>query len=285
MRQKEPGDDKFACFICNLNLDGLTGTRIILWLVAITIVSFVIGFGILAVTGDLPSGKEKKGSLFLDTGTQERNTTIIPLEGASSGEIRVLLGAGELSVEGGAPVGQLMVATVYSRRSEMQPDFTVSTNNSVRTVDMTETGHKKKDWVLTHTPESWANSWDMKIGNEVPVAMTVNLGAGDCDLLLGTTNLSSLTVNSGAGEMLIDLGDYHGGRFDGRIHNGVGDVTIRVPANSNTRLSIHQGVGDISSSGFVQYDEFFTTPGFNSGFPSNQILVEQGVGDISLEAV
>ena len=58
---RNTGDDKFACFVCNLNLAGLTGTKIILWLVAITIVSFVIGFGILAVSGDLPASSENQG--------------------------------------------------------------------------------------------------------------------------------------------------------------------------------------------------------------------------------
>ena len=41
-----------------------------------------------------------------------------------------------------------MEATVFSGRPEMQPDYTVGMNGSVKTVAMTETGHKKKDWVV-----------------------------------------------------------------------------------------------------------------------------------------
>ena len=92
-------------------------------------------------------------------------------------------------------------------------------------------------------------------------------------------------MNTGAGDTTIDLTGYHGGRFDAVIHNGVGDLTLRLPRESNTRILLHQGVGDIDTSGIVQKDDYYITAGFNPALPANEITMTQGVGSIQLEAV
>jgi hypothetical protein len=283
MRPDKPENDRMACFVCNLNFSGLTMTKVILWLIAITIVSFAIGFCILALSGGFSPGPVT--SPFNNTAFKSSNTTSFPLDGASSGEVRIILGAGDLTVRGGAQDGRLMEATIYSGRPEMQPDYTLGMNGSAKTIAMTETGHKKKDWVFSHSPESWDNTWDVKLNDGIPFTVAVNTGAGDCDILLGDANLTSLTVNTGAGDTTIDLGGYHGGRFSGVIHNGVGDLTLRIPEESNTRILLHQGVGDIDTSGFVQTDEHYITAGFNPALPVNEITITQGVGSIQMEAV
>jgi hypothetical protein len=280
MKPDKPENDRMACFVCSLNFSGLTMTKVILWLIAITIVSFVIGFGILALSGGFSPG----ATPFNNTAFRSQNATSFPLDGASSGEVRIILGTGDLTVRGGARDGQLMEATVYSGRPEMQPDYTPGMNGSAKTIAMTETGHKKKDWVFSHSPASWDNTWDVKLNDEIPFTVAVNTGAGDCDILLGDMNLTALTVNTGAGDTTIDLGGYHGGRFNAVIHNGVGDLTLRIPRGSNTRILLHQGVGDIDTSGIVLTDEHYTTAGFNPGLPVNEITITQGVGSIQMEA-
>jgi hypothetical protein len=284
MNTRKPDDDRLACFFCNLNLSGLTVTRVILWLLAITIVSFVIGLGILAVSGSLPTTSENKVSPFRQTAMFTPATTTLPLDGATSGDIRITLGAGELTLQGGAPKDRLMEANVFSKTAEMQPDFSQVMNNSQKTVTMTEPAHKKKEWFALHSPDSWSNNWDIRLNDNVPVAVNVNVGAGHSQLVLGSLNLDSLVVNNGVGDTEIDFGGYHGGPFQAEIHNGVGDLTLRIPRGSNTRILIHHGVGDITMNGFEQNDEKYTTAGFSPALPVNEIIVRQGVGSIQLEA-
>jgi hypothetical protein len=281
MRSKEPGDDKFACLICNLNFSGLTGTRIILWLTAITIVSFVIGFGLLALSGDLPSSSDNKVSPFRHTSMLTPNTTTIPLGGATAGNVRVTLGAGELVLHGGAPATSLIDATVFSSAPEWQPDIRQSANGSVKSVAITDKGHHGKAWFAVNSP----NSWDILMNDQTPVALTLDVGAGDSRLDLSTLNLASLVVNNGVGDTAIDLGRNRLGSYHAEIHNGVGDLTVRVPKNSNTRITIRHGVGDISSKGFEQENDILVTAGFDPALPVNEVFVKQGVGDISLETV
>jgi hypothetical protein len=281
MRSKEPGDDKFACLVCNLNFSGLTGTKIILWLTSITIVSFVIGFGILAVSGDLPAGSENKASPFRHTSMGTPNITLIPLDGATSGSARITMGAGEVSLHGGAPGTALMEATVFSRAPEWQPELIQSANGTTKTVIMTEKGHKGKEWFAVHSP----NSWEIQVTDRVPVNLVVDVGAGDSRLDLRSLNLTSLVVNNGAGDTSIDFGRPGAAPYRAEIHNGVGDLTLRIPVNSNTRITLHNGVGDVSSKGFEQENDILVTTGFNPALPVNEIIVKQGVGSISLETV
>jgi len=287
MKPEQPQDDRLANFIFSLNLSGLTMTKVILWLIAITIVSFSIGFGILALAGGFSPGPNPVATPFNNTAFLSANTTTFPLEGASSASVRIVLGTGDLTVRGGARPDNLMEATVYAATPGMQPEYAVSMNGTEKSVSMTETGHKKKDWVFAHSPDSWDNTWDVLLGEQIPLALTVNTGAGDCDILLGGTNLTTLSVNTGAGDTTIDLAGYHGGQFDAVIHNGVGDLTLRVPRGSNTRVRLHQGVGDIDTTGFEQNDETccYTSAGFSSALPVNEITITQGVGSIQLEAV
>jgi len=285
MKPEKGSDDPLASIVVGLNLSGLTMTRVILWLIAITIVSFAIGFGILALSGGFTPGPEPVATPFNRTAILSPNTTAVPLDNASSGAIRIILGAGDLSVSSGARPENLVEATVYAATPAMLPEYSVSVNGSEKALSMIETGHKKKDWVFAHAPDSWDNTWDVKLSDAVPFAVTVNAGAGDCDIHLGDANLTSLTVNTGAGDTTIDLSGYHGSRFGGVIHNGVGDLTFRIPEESNTRIRLHQGVGDIESSGLAQTDDYYTTAGFTTALPVNEITITQGVGSIELEAV
>jgi hypothetical protein len=281
MKSKGPGDDKFACFVCNLNLSGLTGTRIILWLVAITIVSFVIGFGILAISGGLQTSLENKGSPFRTTAMFTPVTTTFPLGDATAGSIGITMGAGELSLHGGAPADAIMEATVLSQAPEWQPAYSQSLNGTTKSVTMTDKGHKGKELFSVNSP----NSWEVLLSDRIPVDLEVEFGAGDCILDLSSVNLQTLVIRNGAGETDIDLSGYRGDPFTGEIHMGVGDFTLRVPKNSNTRVTIYQGVGDIESHGFEQQDEQYTTPGYNPAGTPSEIWINHGIGDIHLEAV
>jgi hypothetical protein len=60
---------------------------------------------------------------------------------------------------------------------------------------------------------------------------------------------------------------------------------MRIDRNSNTRIVMHNGVGDIDTRGIVQTDDHYTTAGFNPALPVNEITLTQGVGSIQLEAV
>jgi hypothetical protein len=206
---------------------------------------------------------------------------VIPLDGATKGDVKITIGAGELSLQGGAPATALMEATVFSTAAVWQPDLVQSINGSIKSVTMNEKGHKGKEWFAIDSP----NRWEISLTDQVPLRLDVNVGAGDNLLDLGTLNLETLDVHTGAGDTIIDLGGYRGKRYDALIKCGVGDLTLRVPRDSNTRIRVHNGIGDIDNHGFVQDGDQFVTAVFNSSRAVNEITLSQGIGSLSLEAI
>ncbi|MDD1693928.1 MAG: toast rack family protein [Methanoregula sp.] len=278
---QKPGQS--ACIPCSLHIRGISATRIILWLVAITIVSFVIGFGILALSGGFPPVSDHTLSPFRQTSPlSSNNITTFSLDNATAGDVELTLGAGGLSLQGGTPENVLMETTVFSKAAEWQPDIVQTTNASRKSVTITDKGHKGKEWFSVDSP----NRWEIGLNDNVPVRLDVNVGAGDTTLNLGTLNIETLAVHTGAGDTTVDLAGYHGGRFDAGIKNGIGDITLRIPRESNMRVLVHShGIGDITNHGLVQSDGSFVTEGFNSSLAVTEIIVNQGIGSISIEAV
>jgi hypothetical protein len=304
MNSQKPDNDRLAYHVGRINLSGLTMTKVILWLVALTIVSFVIGFGLLAFSGELPSSPENTASPFSQTARLTPNTTTVPHDGATSGSITIRMGAGEVTLRGNAPSTALIEATVFSKEPEWQPAILASRNGTEKIVTMTEKGHNGKEWFAVDSP----NSWDVRITEIIPLNLSVEVGAGETSLELGSLNLASLAVNNGAGDtkidlshyrggplqaqinngigdMKIDFGDYRGGQLQAQIHNGIGDLTVRIDKTSNTRITVHGGVGDVSAEGIAKNNEIYTTAGFNPALPVSEIAISQGVGSIHLEAV
>ena len=275
-RQKKP-----ACITACLKIGGISAPRIALWLAAITIVSFAIGFGILALSGGFPPASHEPFSLFRHSAFNTPNTTEVPLDGAEAGDVALTLGAGELRVNGGAPDTLLMETTVFTRAPEWQPELVQGTNNSRKTVEITDKGHKGKEWFAVDSP----NSWTVALTEKVPIRLDVSVGAGDCTLDLRKIPLESLKVSNGAGDTTIELGNYPDRRFDATISSGVGDLTLRVPPESNTRIHAETGLGDITNNGFFQNGEIFVTPGFNQSLAVTEITLNQGVGSIILDTL
>ncbi|MDD1687395.1 toast rack family protein [Methanoregula sp.] len=271
-----------SCIACGLRFRGISATRIILWLGAITLVSFAIGFCILALSGNFPPTPGHDLTPFRQGSTLVPNTTTVPLDGATVGDVQLTLGAGDLTLQGSAPDDALMEATIFSQAAEWQPELVQTTNASRKFVTLIEKGHKGKEWFAVDSP----NRWDIDLNNKIPLRLDVTVGAGDTLVSLGSLNLESLAVHTGAGDTTVDLGGYHGGRFDAVIKNGVGDLTLRIPKDSNTRIQVHNGIGDISDDhGLVQHDDTYMTDGFNTSLAVNEITLNQGVGSISLETV
>ncbi len=281
MSAEIPKEEKNCGIRCLPFGSGITPTRLILWLSAIAIVSFVIGFGIMAISGEFSSGTAHTNSPFTHNAWITSNTTDIPLDEATSGNISVTMGAGEITLTGGAQEPVLMEATVFSKAPEWQPDYSTVLENRTKTVRMIDKGHTGKAWFAVHSP----NIWEIRVTDTVPVALDVKIGAGDCRLNLDTINIRSLNVHSGAGDTEIDLGRYRGGRFDATIMSGIGDLTLKVPGSGNTRITVDQGVGDITGSGFAMNNGAYVSPGYNPALPVNEITVKQGVGSVYLEMV
>jgi hypothetical protein len=108
----------------------------------------------------------------------------------------VHLGAGELSIRGGAQ--KMMEGDFRYNIPEWKPQIRYNATGfrGVLTIEQ-PSGHKMaKD--MTY-------EWNLRFNNDTPIDMAVHMGAGKAELDLGALSLRSVEVNIGAGEVNMDL--------------------------------------------------------------------------------
>jgi hypothetical protein len=258
--------------MCSLNRLRPRMKRLVLHLVAIAIVSFTVGFGIIALSGGIPSQGENPFIGLNDSVFMTPDVTTIPQENAQSANISINQGMGHLDIKGGS--GALLESRVYAKDPGGKPVFGSAIAGSEKIVTMKEkTGENLQ--------QMFPKRWDVMITDKVPVALTVHIGTGDSTLALGTMNITSLDVSSGVGNTRISVDKYQGSDFNAKIVQNVGDLTIRVPKDRNVRISVLKSVGDITSDGLKSENGSYVT----NGMPGIEISITQGVGKVTLEAV
>lgn len=126
------------------------------------------------------------------------------------------------------------------------------------------------------------NTWNLRMNDDVPVELSVHMGAGQGDLRLQGLSLTRLEVHVGAGELALDLrGDWKK-NLDAEIHGGVGSATIRLPRNVGVRISASGGIGSINAGGLRRDgDEYF-----NEAYGKSPVTIRMdfrgGIGEINL---
>ncbi len=93
------------------------------------------------------------------------------------------------------------------------------------------------------------NEWDLRVNDDVPLDLNVQLGAGESDLDLDSLTLTAPDLSMGAGETTVDLtGDYERD-LAANIEGGVGEATVRLPGEVGVRVDAEGGLGEINPEG------------------------------------
>lgn len=231
--------------------------------------------------GKLPA---RKDAGFFSPQPGSLGTVAVSRDGAAALDLQVRMGAGELNLGSGTDSQTLVSMTSGTGGCTGQLTYTSSMD-----------GTTKRVWIRNRHLSWWcAHDWpadetdytrDIRVSREVPVALDIKNHAGRTRLALGELNLTSLVIKNSVGETLIDLTGYHGGNFDAAIKNGVGNLVLRLPGDSNTTLVIHRGVGSTDVRGFVVNGDTYTTGSARPDAPKITFRIKQGVGAVTVEAV
>src|SRR5918995_833356 len=132
---------------------------------------------------------------------QEESKSVDPRK-AQTARAQLKMGAGELNVTGGAD--QLMEADFSYNVSEWKPKVSYDVS-----------GHKGELVVKQGSAEGAGlsgdarNEWNLRLNDEVPTDLVVQVGAGESDLDLDSLTLTGVNLQMGAGKTTVDLtGDY-----------------------------------------------------------------------------
>ena len=217
---------------------------------------------------------------------------------AESVSVEIEMGAGELDVSGGA--GELLEATFTYNVDELEPEVTYS-NGKLIVQHGDVTGGIRTFFDL----DEYRNEWDLHFKDDVPMEMNIDLGAGRADLVLGSLALTNLDIDAGAGDVALDLRgsqllnqfDYDMGAgkvtfdltgdwqsdLDASIQGGLGEMTLRLPADVGVHIEVDTGIGSVDASGLTKDGDTYTNDAYGESDVTLSIKIDAGVGKINLD--
>jgi hypothetical protein len=210
-------------------------------------------------------------------GEMQRESQSIQAENAQSVRANLKIGAGELNVSGGADA--LMEADFSYNVAEWKPKVNYDVSG--------ETGElivKQGSGGGVNLGDA-RNEWDIRLNDQVPTTLSVQMGAGESDLDLDDLTLRGLDLEMGAGRTTIDLtGDYDRD-FVASIQGGVGQATVQLPSEVGVRVEAQGGLGEINAEGLQKEGEAYVNDAYGDSEVTLDIDIQGGVGQINLEVV
>jgi hypothetical protein len=214
------------------------------------------------------------GRSFAD---ESHDTQAVELQGATSADVDLNIPAGELTVAGGS--SHLMDAEFRHVSSQGKPDvnYSVSGGRGELRVEQGE-----NTWHTHFGNED--NEWNMRLANDVPLDLHVQMGAGHSSLRLNGVNVKNLDIHMGAGQLDLDLSGERKTSVDGTIEGGVGQATVYLPKDIGVHVDASGGIGSVSARGLKQDGSSYVNELYGKTPTSVELTIHGGVGSIRLVA-
>ena len=210
-------------------------------------------------------------------GELQTETQSVELGDAESVRVEIEMGAGDLEVTGGAE--KLLEADFTYNVARLKPQVDYSDGTLV--VQHPDANGLRLPALQGLT--DFRNEWSLRLNNDIPMDLSVDMGAGTSDLQLADLSLTSLDVSLGAGNSTIDLSGGWASDLDATIDAGAGDITVRLPSEIGVRVEVEAGLGTIQATGLMQEGDVYTNAAYGVSAVTLQIDLEAGIGQINLE--
>jgi len=195
---------------------------------------------------------------------------------ASEVQVELTMGAGEMELRGGS--AKLMEGDFTFDVPSWQPEvrYEDSSFRGRLFVRQTEGG--------SGFHGNTKNEWKLRLADDVPMSLTVHLGAGESNLVIGTLTLRDVEVHIGAGRTEIDLRGEPKRSFAVQVRGGVGEAVIRVSHSAAVHAEASGGLGEIKVTGMDQDGKAWATPSYGKAKNSISLDVRGGIGSIRIDA-
>jgi hypothetical protein len=205
--------------------------------------------------------------------------TQIAANGASSAQVELTLGAGELQLSalqtsaGSSDLAE--VAFTYSIAS-WQPTVDYNVNQGVGNLVIAQ---PKTTAVL---PQNIRYEWDVKLNQAIPLDLKLDMGAGKAVLDLRGLTLTAVDIGAGAGELQMDLSGAWAQSVPITIKGGVGKVTLHLPKAVGVHIEATAGLGRVNADGLRKEGDAYVNAAYATSAVVLTITVEAGVGEVNL---
>ena len=253
-----------------IGLDILIGRRSI-WgslVVALLLVAALVA----AVSLGVPGAISGAGGAEVD---RTENISHV-LQGASSADVEISFGTGNLQVSALAESNALAEGKVDLSRNERLTDDYRETGGVARL----RLESQNSGFTFGSGNVSMDNKrWELALNRDIPMTLKISTGVGRSTLDLARLKLTQLKINGGVGQTGVTLPSQ--GRLDAEIDSGVGDVTVTIPQGMAARIQVDRGLGSVDvSGGFSRRGDQYTSADFSTAANRVELRVNGGIGRI-----
>jgi len=210
----------------------------------------------------------------LRVGDLQHESQTVELGDASAVRVEINYGAGDLKVSGGAE--ELLEADFSYNVARLKPE--VEYTDGVLIVSQPEGDGLPALRGITN----FQNEWDLRLNNQVPIELSVDMGAGTSDLQLSNLSLTGLDISLGASKSTIDLSGDWSADLQASIDVGATDITVRLPRDVGVRVEIEAGPTAINTSGLTKDGNVYTNDSYGVSGVTVEITLNAGVGQVYL---
>lgn len=212
--------------------------------------------------------------VFLRGSTDVENVSI-ELQGASTADLNISHGAGELKIHGGANANEVAHGS-FSRGLDRR----VNRNGDRLEVRM-QPAKDVFDFPFFGPPHQ--HDWDVSLNQEVPITMKLNLGANKSELDLRDLKITNLDLDTGASDTKLILPAR--GRFHADIDLGAASLEVTVPEGLSARIRASLGAADlqIDQVRFPRVGAYYQSPDFDGAVNAADITIDAGAASVRVK--
>jgi len=201
----------------------------------------------------------------------------VEMDDSETVRVDLHMGAGDLRVTDGAT--KLLRADFAYSVPSWKPEVRFSRSGKEGKLTIEQPGKNH-----TTTIGNMKYSWDLQLNKKVPVDLSVNFGAGQARLDLGSLMLRGLEVSMGVGQLDVDLRGVPRQSYNVAIHGGIGEATVRVSADAGVYAEAHGGIGGIKVRGLHEENGHWVSPSYESAEKKIRMEIHGGIGQINVIA-
>jgi hypothetical protein len=209
-------------------------------------------------------------------GEMKTETHSVDLGAATSAQIRIEMGFGELKVD--SAEGKLMEGTFNYNIAGWQPQVSYEVDGGQGSLVVSQ-----PDEEVNLVNQGAQNRWDLLLNSRVPIDLEVSTGASKSELNLSAIDLTRLKVETGAGEGTIDLSGGWSHDLSVIIQGGVGNLTVILPREMGVRVRVETGIGNVKTAGLSKDGNDYVNEALGVSSQTLSIDIQAGIGAIDLQ--
>jgi hypothetical protein len=190
-------------------------------------------------------------------------------QGSGPVRVHIQMPAGDMKLSGGA--SKLLEADFKYSVNQGKPNVSYQAGQ----LEITQEGRK-----FNFGPSE--NNWDIRLGNDIPMELDIDMGAGQSKVKVGDLAVTRLDMKIGAGQIVADLTGNWKKDLEADVKGGVGNAVILLPEDIGVMVHATGGIGSINANGLKREGDEYTNDLYGKSPVSLRLDISGGVGNIEL---